>query len=51
MLREDGMWNHGYELYPELVHVPLVISGDGVADAQHEGNVIPSTYTKLLQIL
>lgn len=30
MLGEDGMWNHGYGLYPELTHVPLVISGDGI---------------------
>jgi arylsulfatase len=39
MLGEDGMWNHGYGLYPELVHVPLVISGDGIDDTEHEGIV------------
>ena len=39
MLGEDGMWNHGYGLYPELVHVPLVISGDDIADTEHEGIV------------
>lgn len=39
MLGEDGMWNHGYGLYPELVHVPLVISGDDVADSEHDGIV------------
>jgi arylsulfatase len=30
MLGEHGMWNHGYGLYPELTHIPLVISGDGI---------------------
>jgi arylsulfatase len=39
MLGEDGMWNHGYGLYPELVHVPLVISGNDIADTEHEGIV------------
>ena len=39
MLGEDGMWNHGYGLYPELVHVPLVISGDDIPDTEHEGIV------------
>jgi arylsulfatase len=32
MLGENGMWNHGYGLYPELTHVPLVVSGDGIGD-------------------
>jgi len=27
MLGEHGMWNHVHGLYPELTHVPLVISG------------------------
>ncbi|WP_254279255.1 sulfatase-like hydrolase/transferase [Haloarcula marina] len=27
MLGEHGHWNHGYGLYPELVRVPLVLSG------------------------
>lgn len=30
LLGEDGMWNHGYGLYPELIHVPLVIDGPGL---------------------
>lgn len=29
---EHGMVNHSFGLYPELTHVPLVVSGDGVAD-------------------
>ncbi|WP_254532780.1 sulfatase-like hydrolase/transferase [Natrinema gelatinilyticum] len=32
MLGEHGMWNHSYGLYPELVHIPLVISGDDIKD-------------------
>lgn len=27
MLGEQGMWNHGYGIFPELTHIPLVISG------------------------
>lgn len=30
MLGEHEMWNHGYGIYPELAHVPMVISGDGI---------------------
>lgn len=30
MLGEDGMWNHGYGLYSELTHIPLVISGKDI---------------------
>ncbi len=30
MLGEYGMWNHSYGLYPELTHIPLVISGDEI---------------------
>lgn len=32
LLGEHGLWNHSIGLYPELVHVPLVMSGDGLAD-------------------
>ena len=30
MLEEHEMWNHGYGIYPELAHVPMVISGDSI---------------------
>jgi arylsulfatase A-like enzyme len=30
MLGEHGVWEHLYGLYPELTHVPLVVSGDGL---------------------
>lgn len=39
MLGEHGMWNHGYGLYPELVHVPLVVSGDGIESTQRSETV------------
>jgi len=28
LLGEHGLWNHGYGLYHELAHVPLMITGD-----------------------
>lgn len=42
MLGENGMWNHGYGLYPELVHVPLVISG---------GDIEPGTNDAVVNLL
>jgi len=36
---EHGMVNHSFGLHPELVQVPLVISGDGVADDVDHGVV------------
>lgn len=39
MLGEQGMWNHGYGLYPELVHVPMVIDGPDINDREHDGVV------------
>lgn len=29
---EHGAWKHAYGLYPELTHVPLVISGNEISD-------------------
>ncbi|QLG26092.1 sulfatase-like hydrolase/transferase [Halorarum halophilum] len=29
---EHDAWQHAYGVYPELTHVPLVISGDGIPD-------------------
>lgn len=31
MLGEHGLWDHQYGLYPELTHIPLVISGPDVS--------------------
>ena len=39
MLGEDGMWNHGYGLYKELVHVPVVVSGTDVEPRDEEATV------------
>lgn len=36
MLGEHGRWEHGYGLYPELTHVPLVISGAELGDESHD---------------
>jgi arylsulfatase A-like enzyme len=30
---EHDVWQHSYGVYPELAHVPCVISGDGIDDA------------------
>ncbi len=32
LLGEHGGWMHGYGLYSELTHVPLVVSGPGIED-------------------
>jgi len=34
LLGEHGVWNHTYGLFPELTHVPLVISGDGITSTE-----------------
>ncbi len=31
---EHGAWKHAYGLYPELTHVPLVVSGDEIPDQE-----------------
>lgn len=36
MLGEHGRWEHGYGLYPELTHVPLVISGKELGNGVHD---------------
>ena len=32
MLGENGLWNHTHGLYPELTHVPLVLSGSDLGE-------------------
>lgn len=39
LLGEHGLWNHSVSLHPELVHVPLVVSGPGV-DARERDEVV-----------
>lgn len=36
LLGEHGLWNHSVSLHPELLHIPLVISGEGVEDGENE---------------
>lgn len=38
-LGEEQLWSHSYGIHPELTHVPIVISGDGVEDAEIESPV------------
>ncbi|WP_336331174.1 sulfatase-like hydrolase/transferase [Haloarcula sp. CGMCC 1.2071] len=54
MLGEHGMWNHSYGLYPELVHIPLVISGENVNEGKDQSVVsildVHKTVCNLAQI-
>lgn len=34
MFGNHGMWTHVHGVYPELTHIPLVISGDGVSGTE-----------------
>lgn len=36
LLGEHDLWNHGYGLYPELVRVPLVISGSDLESSSRQ---------------
>lgn len=51
LLGEHGMWNHGYGIYPELVRIPLVITGDEADNRLHEDVVslldVPRTVAEL----
>lgn len=46
-LGEHGMWNHGYGLYPELVHVPLVVSGPSIDSTELRSD--PVTFLDIFQ--
>ena len=54
MLGEHDMWNHGYGIYPELAHVPMVISGDGIEDRSVDHTVslldIPQTIAGITSV-
>lgn len=39
LLGEHDGWGHAYGLYPELVHVPLTVWGDGVEDGVDDATV------------
>lgn len=36
LLGEHGLWNHSISLHPELIHVPLVISGDNLREERRD---------------
>lgn len=36
LLGEHGLWNHSVGLHPELVHVPLVVSGPGIEAGERD---------------
>jgi arylsulfatase len=42
MLGEHRIWTHNYGIYPELTHIPMVISGDGI-----EGRSVDRTVSLL----
>jgi arylsulfatase len=54
MLGEHGMWNHGYGIYPELAHVPMVISGDGIKGRSVDRTVslldVPQTIAEITSV-
>ncbi|ELZ65615.1 arylsulfatase [Haloferax prahovense DSM 18310] len=51
MLGERGMWGHEYGVSPELVHVPLVISGPEIEDGQRHDPVSLVDITATVQQL
>ncbi|MFC5368744.1 sulfatase-like hydrolase/transferase [Salinirubrum litoreum] len=54
MLGEGGWWNHGYGLFPELVHVPCHVWYDGVSDRTVDRPVslldVPATVAEFTDI-
>lgn len=36
MLGEHGLWDHQYGVYPELTHVPLVVTGEGLSGSTRD---------------
>lgn len=39
LLGEHGLWNHSISLHPELIHIPLVVSGPAVDSSEHHDPV------------
>lgn len=50
MFGEGGVWNHAYGIHPELVHVPLVISGPGLEGECHNPVSLADIYTTVLDL-
>ena len=54
MLGEHRIWTHNYGIYPELTHVPIVISGDGIKGGSVDRTVsllnVPQTIAEMTNI-
>lgn len=54
MLGEHGLWNHSIGLHPELIRIPLVISGDGIEDTRRKSAVnlldVHQTIAELVEV-
>jgi len=48
MLGEHGVWEHLYGLYPELTHVPIVVSGDDVSGTSNRLTSIMDVHRTVL---
>jgi arylsulfatase len=50
MLGEGGAWGHEHGVHPELTHVPLVVSGDGISGTCSKTVNLIDVYTTVLQL-
>jgi len=54
MLGEHGIWTHNYGIYPELTHVPMMISGDDIEGRSVDRTVslldVPQTIAKMTSV-
>lgn len=50
LLGEYGMWNHVSGIYPELTHVPLVISGPDLSGEREEPTSLLHVYETLVDL-
>jgi len=50
MLGEHDAWGHEHGVYPELIHVPLVISGEGLSGRCDNVVSLVDVYTTILEL-
>lgn len=50
MLGEHDAWGHEHGVYPELTHVPLVISGDGLSGSSKKVVSLVDIYVTILEL-
>ncbi|MCF2165496.1 sulfatase [Halobacterium salinarum] len=50
MLGEHNAWGHEHGVYPELIHVPLVISGEGLSGRCDNAVSLVDVYTTILEL-